>query len=145
MRIPRDRLIFLGLVALDEVMRGCATAPAKPTPALRVVLAMLYQLSDGRDRRVFVEVWRTCRLAPSERLTEYMANHIRTTELRKCWNRICTTLEVEQTDDLARRLAAARPRETEREAMARIIREQGEAERVWKAHRRQKQQCTITG
>ena len=126
-------------------MRGCRTAPAKPSPALRVVLATLYELSDGRDRRVYVECWRTCQFAPSERLTQHMANHVRTIELRKIWTRICRSLGVEQTEELAHRLAAARPPETEREAMARIIREQGEAERVWKAHRRQKQQCTITG
>lgn len=82
MRIPRDRLIFLGLAALDEVMRECATAPAKLSPALRVVLAMLFQLSNGKGRRGFVQFWRTCQLAPSETLTEYTANHVRTTELR---------------------------------------------------------------
>lgn len=145
MQIPRDRLVFLGLTALDDIIRACRTAPAKPSPAFRVVLATLYQLSDGRDRRVFVECWRVSQLAPGNTLTEHVANHRRTIELRKCWDRICTTLGVEQTDDLARRLAAARPRETEREMLARIMREQGEADRVFKAHRRQKQQCTITG
>ena len=144
MRIPRDRLIFLGLVALDEVMRGCRTAPAAPSPALRVVLAMLYDLSDGRGRQVFEECWRVCQLAPGETLTEHQANHRRSTEMRKIWNMICQSLGVEQTTELAHRLAAARPRESDHAAMARIIREQGEAHRAWKAHCRQKQQCTFT-
>jgi hypothetical protein len=146
MRIPRDRLIFLGLIALDEVMRGCATAPAKPSPALRVVLAMLYELSDGRDRRAFDICWKECQIAPSETLTEHQANHLRMTELHKCWNRICQSLGVEQTTEFALRIAAARrPRESSHEAMARSVKEAGEQKRTFDRHKRQKQQCTITG
>ena len=145
MRLTRDRLIFLGLVALDEVMRGCGTAPAKPSPALRVVLAMLYELSDGRDRRAFDYCWKTCQLAPSATLTEHQANHLRMTELHKVWNRICQLLGVEQTTEFGLRIAAARqPKETDHEALARIVREQAKVRDAFDRHKRQKQQCTIT-
>lgn len=145
MRIPRDRLIFLGLVALDEVMRGCRTAPAKPTPALRVVLATLYELSDGRERWAFDEWWRVCQLAPSETLTEYKANYQRQSQLNSLWSRICRLLDVEATPEFEALIAAARrPRESPHERLARGVKEAGEQKRTFDRHKRQKQQCTIT-
>jgi hypothetical protein len=138
MRITRDRLIFLGLVALAEVIRECRTAPATPSPALRVVLAMLYELSDGRDRLAFDICWKDCQIAPSETLTEHQANHRRMTELHKCWNRICQSLGVEQTTEFALRIAAARrPRESGHERMARGVKEAGEQKRTFDRHKRQ--------
>lgn len=145
MRIARDRLIFLGLVALDEEIRRCRAAPVVPSPALRVVLAMLYDLSGGRERWAFDEWWRVCQLAPTATLTEYKATYQRTTQLQALRNRICRLLDVEVSPEFQRLIVAARrPRESDHEALARVVREQGEARRAFKAHVRQKQQCTIT-
>src|SRR4051812_40155689 len=65
MRLARDRLIFLCLVALDDIMHGCATAPAAPSPQFRAILATLYALGDRHDRKVFDAFWQSSRLAPS--------------------------------------------------------------------------------
>ena len=147
MRITRARLVFLALAALDDIVQGCATAPAAPSAQFRAVLAMLCALGVGEerrdDRKLFDAIWRSSQIKPSHTLTEHQANHRRMTELGRMWPEVCRHVGVEPTTELSLRLEAMRRRgETDREAMARIMREQGEAERVWKAHRRQKQQCS---
>ena len=144
MRLARDRLIFLCLVALDDVMRGCATAPAAPSPQFRAVLATLFALGEHGERGVFAAFWQSSQLAPSHALTEHQANHRRMSELGRMWPQICRHVGVEPTTDFTLALAAARHRgESDRERLARLLSEVEHHRRVLDRHKRQKQQCTI--
>ncbi|MGN6820425.1 MAG: hypothetical protein ACTHJR_17310 [Sphingomonas sp.] len=146
MRLARDRLVFLCLAALDDILRQCATAPAAPSPQFRAVLATLYALGDLHERTVFDAIWQSSQLAPSPTLTEHQANHRRMSELARMWPMVCRQVGVEPTTELALALAALRrPRETAAERAARTLREQEHERRVFDRHRRQKQQCTIRG
>jgi len=146
MRITRARLVFLALAALDDIVQRCATAPADPSPQFRAVLAMLAALGDGDDRGLFVAIWRSSRIKPSHTLTEHQANHRRMTELGRMWPEVCRYVGIEPTTELSLRLAALRHRgEQPHQRTARLMREIDHERRVFDRHRRQKQQCTITG
>ena len=56
MRLSRDKLILLGVAALYEAAERATAEPMRPGFALRAVLAMLSQLSDG-DRTQFDAYW----------------------------------------------------------------------------------------
>ena len=101
MRLDRDRLIFLCLAALDDIMQGCATAPATPSPQFRAVLAMLYALGDRSERALFDDFWRSSLLAPSHTMTEHQANHRRMSLLARMWPAICRHVGVEPSTDSA--------------------------------------------
>jgi hypothetical protein len=144
MRLARDRLIFLCLAALDDIMHGCATAPAVPSPQFRAVLATLYALGDGNDRGVFDAFWQSSRLAPSHTMTEHQANYRRMSELGRMWPAICRHVGMEPSTDFTLALAAARHRgESDRERLARLLGEVEHDRRVLDRHKRQKQQCTV--
>ncbi len=144
MRLARDRLIFLCLAALDDIVQHCATAPAAPTPQFRAVLATLYALGNLPERAAFDAVWQSSQLAPSPTLTEYQANHRRMTELARLWPQVCHQVGVEPSTELTLALAALRrPTEDANQRAARIMREIEHERRVFDRHKRQKQQCTI--
>lgn len=144
MRLARDRLVFLCLAALDDVRRGCATAPAAPTLQYRAVLAALFALGEQGDRKIFDAFWQSSLLAPSHSLTEHQANHRRMSELGRIWPQICRHVGVEPTTDFARALDTARRRhESDRERLARLLDEVEQRRRVLDRHKRQKQQCTL--
>lgn len=144
MRLARDRLIFLCLVALDDIMQGCATAPAAPSPQFRAVLAMLYALGDRSERALFDDFWRSSLLAPSHTMTEHQANHRRMSLLARMWPAICRHVGVEPSTDFTLALAAARHRgESEHARLARLLREAEHNRRVLDRHKRHKQQCTV--
>jgi len=67
MRITRARLVFLALAALDDIVQGCATAPAAPSAQFRAVLAMLCALGERDDRTVFDAIWRSRQISPATR------------------------------------------------------------------------------
>lgn len=144
MRLARDRLIFLCLSAIDDIMRGCATAPAVPSPQFRAILATLFALGEHGERGVFDAFWQSSQLAPSHTLTEHQANHRRMSELGRMWPQICRHVGVEPTTDLSLALAAARHRhESDRDRLARLLDEAEQRRRVFDRHKRQKRQCTI--
>jgi uncharacterized protein (DUF2236 family) len=60
MRLSRDKLILLGVAALYEAAEHVTAEPMQLGLALRAVLAMFYQLSDG-DRTAFDGYWRALR------------------------------------------------------------------------------------
>lgn len=58
MRVGRERLIFLGLCALDEIVDQAKDGPVRPTFGLRFTLALLWALSDGKERASYDGIWR---------------------------------------------------------------------------------------
>lgn len=58
MRVGRERLIFLGLCALDEIVDQAKDGPMRPTFGLRFTLALLWALSDGKERPSYDGFWR---------------------------------------------------------------------------------------
>lgn len=144
MRLARDRLTFLCLSALDDIMRGCAIAPARPSPQFRAVLAMLYALGDRYEREVFDAFWKSSQVAPGPTMTEHQANYRRMSELGRIWPQICGHVGVEPTTEFVLALAAARTRhESDHDRLARTLKENEHRRRVYDRHKRQKQQCTI--
>lgn len=74
MRFVRHRLIFLGLVALDEAAAACHDEPIEPSIPLRVVVTMLHALARS-DRAIFDEFLAALRMTPRE--GEIMADTLR--------------------------------------------------------------------
>lgn len=58
MRVGRERLIFLALCALDEILDQAEAEPVRPSFALRFTLALLFALSDGKERDCYNAFWR---------------------------------------------------------------------------------------
>jgi hypothetical protein len=58
MRVARDRLIFLALCALDEIVDQAKDEPVKPSFGLRFTLAFLHALGDGKERGCYDGFWR---------------------------------------------------------------------------------------
>lgn len=58
MRVARERLIFLALCALDEIVDQAGDGPVQPTIGLRFALAFLWACSDGSDRTCYDGFWR---------------------------------------------------------------------------------------
>lgn len=58
MRVARDRLIFLALCTLDEIVDQAKHRPVRPSFALRFTLAFLHALSDGKERACYDGFWR---------------------------------------------------------------------------------------
>ena len=66
MRVGRERLIFLGLCALDEFRDQAKEGPIPPSFALRFTLAALFALSDGKERDCFNGFWRNVTRGPGD-------------------------------------------------------------------------------
>lgn len=60
MRLDRDHLALLGLIALDEMVMKCREGPQVRPISLRATLAMLYVLSGRGDRGPFDAFWQAC-------------------------------------------------------------------------------------
>jgi hypothetical protein len=58
MRVARERLIFLALCALDEIVDQAEGGPVRPTIGLRFALAFLWACSDGTARGCYDGFWR---------------------------------------------------------------------------------------
>jgi hypothetical protein len=60
MRKGRDELIYMALMALDEIAETCGRAPAQKTWALRFILAWLFEASGADpDRKwMFEHFWK---------------------------------------------------------------------------------------
>lgn len=59
MRLTREQLLFMALVAVDEAAEAARPAPIPRPFSLRLALALLYAFSDG-NRAPFDAFWRAC-------------------------------------------------------------------------------------
>lgn len=59
-RADRDRAVFLGLAALQDIVDQARRGPAPPSIHLRALLALLH-LHSGGDRECFDRFWAYCR------------------------------------------------------------------------------------
>lgn len=73
MRVAHERLIFLALCALDEIVDQAKDAPVPPSFALRFTLAFLFGLSDGKERDCYDGFWRNVTRGPGDDL-RYMVD-----------------------------------------------------------------------
>ncbi|MET0445242.1 MAG: hypothetical protein ABW151_11770 [Pseudorhodoplanes sp.] len=106
LRIARPHLVFMGLVALDEVAEHCIRSTYPRDFALRVTLAMLYAFSDG-TRQPYDDFWRAC--AAADRVENPTSAAImRGRAVRGAYHWICRTLGVRETIDFCSDIAAAR-------------------------------------
>lgn len=58
MRLDPDRMLNLALITLAEHVETAADAPARPTAALRLALAVAFSFSKDGDRAPFDDFWR---------------------------------------------------------------------------------------
>ncbi|MGN6270850.1 MAG: hypothetical protein ACTHM0_13280 [Sphingomonas sp.] len=107
MRFGRDKLIFMGLVALDEMLEQVRERPIEPSFAVRTVLAMLFAMSDG-DRAVFNDFWRACQVKPDPRLTPNMEDVRRSSDARRALSGIRSSLGCPPAMSLGADIALAR-------------------------------------
>jgi hypothetical protein len=107
MRFGRDKLVFMGLVALDEVAERCASAPYKPPFSLRVVLAMLYAFSNG-DRTSFDRFWRACQMPDEPGHREHQSRIMRRGAVGAAYAGICKAVGCDQTVNFVADISAAR-------------------------------------
>lgn len=83
--VDRDRVIFLALVALAEVVgEAGGPLPVRPTTGLRALLGLLHAFA-GDDRRHYDDFWRECR-APRGDQTQ--GSYVRGTMTQTAWNGI---------------------------------------------------------
>ncbi|WP_116090990.1 hypothetical protein [Sphingomonas crusticola] len=131
LRIERHKLVFMGLVALDEVAEHCIRDTYPRTFALRVTLAMLYAFSDG-TREPYDDFWREC-AAPDSSDNRQMAMGMRSNAVHSTYHRICRTLGVADTIRFRSDVDAARrdsgPHARAYDALHRALQSEGEAAR----------------
>jgi len=161
MKLSRDKLTFMGLVALDEGAELHRLGGNDPRPfSLRTTLAMLFAFSDG-NKEGFVQFWRGCGMAIDETdpQTANRSRIMRSNELTIGFNRILTALgwnpTIALTDDIYRARRPPRPNEPPlrrhtkeeilRHRFAQILREQVKEREDWKEWKRRKQHCTLRG
>lgn len=112
MRIAQQRLVFMGLVALDEAIERACDEPICPSRALRATIAMLYAFSDGR-RASFDRFLAACQMPNGEGHREHRMRHDRTSALSGAFNGICLALGERRSialgDDLHRARRAPLP------------------------------------
>lgn len=132
MRVGRHKLIFMGLVALDEVCEGSRRGVHQPTFALRAVLAMLYALSNG-NRQPFDAFWQASRPGVGRGSNAHQDARARSNDLGTAYNGICIALGIEQTINLNEDIYSARheplPQRRHHSAMTRRLQTDEDAAR----------------
>ena len=58
MRLNRDRILQLALITLAEHVELAGDGPIRPSPALRLALAVLFTFSRDGDEKPFHDFWR---------------------------------------------------------------------------------------
>jgi len=116
MHIDRDRLIWLALAALEELVDEAEQAPIRPLLTARVTLATAYAFSDGK-RRSYDDFWKMMQDPCSHQHHESAATYVRQTYMRTHLYGIHRGLGIPPTPETARilfemrRLRASRPPE----------------------------------
>jgi hypothetical protein len=98
MRVERDHLRYMALMALEEIADGCRTGPCKKSLWLRFLLAWLFHESGANPsiKWVFTSFW----MAATERHEEgreFVDNYCRVTSLQSSLNAITQALGWERT------------------------------------------------
>jgi hypothetical protein len=106
LRIARGRLIFMGLVVLDQIADEGHREAHRRGVALRVTMAMLFAFSDGR-REPYERFWRTC-AEPNQPRDPHGSALLRGRALQEAFHDICRTLSVPETGQLRADLRSAR-------------------------------------
>ena len=107
MRVAREQLVFLCLVALDEVVHHCLCQPYPRTFALRATLATLFALGDG-DRGPFDAFWRACSIEDGPDYATYGGRVRRNNELHAAYAAIYRAVGCPETIALREDISAAR-------------------------------------
>lgn len=158
MRLDRDELVFLGLIALDEMVMMCRSGPQERPISLRATLAMLYVLSGGRDRAPFDAFWQAC-LLPNG--TTYAEEKARERRMNRLLHDICLAVGFEPRPELTNklindrsalrhdttmtRLSVTAHRKQQYERMAEIFRETSKRIEEDRERRRMGHDCKLSG
>jgi hypothetical protein len=105
MRLDRDELAFLGLIALDEMVMKCREGPQERPISLRATLAMLYVLGGRGDRGPFDAFWTAC-LRPKG--ATYAEEKVREQEMNRLLRDICAAVGFEPRPELTNKLIEER-------------------------------------
>ena len=106
MGINRDQLVYMALVALDEVADTCGKSPAPRSFALRFLLAWLFQQSGGNpaDKWLFDSFWKEA----TRTATTYMEEVGRHTSVQAAMNGICRVCGWERDVDFMQEMERTR-------------------------------------
>jgi len=116
MHIDRDRLIWLALAALEELVDEAKDGPVRPLLTARVTLATAYAFSDGQ-RGSYDDFWKMLQDPCTHQHNDSAANYVRRTYMRTHLYRIHRSLGIPPTPATSqvlfemRRLRASRPPE----------------------------------
>lgn len=94
--MSRDRLVFMALVALDEVADRAGTRPIEAGFEVRLLLAFLYAAGNG-ERWLFDSFWRECRRADEPGWRADQSRYCRATALRSAWRGIARSVGAPET------------------------------------------------
>ncbi|PAL20183.1 hypothetical protein [Sphingopyxis sp. GW247-27LB] len=91
-----DRILWLALVTLAELVERVNAAPARPHPAARLALAVCYAHSKG-DREPFDHFWRMMQDPHASQSSEETARYCRTTYLMTALRGVLRAVGIEPT------------------------------------------------
>jgi hypothetical protein len=104
--IAAERLRFLALAALAELVEEVKSGPIEPSFAIRAILAVLYSYSDG-DRAPFDEFWRNMQKSWSSQPSATQAQYCRQIYLRTSLRGIVRAVGAPETPEFAEQLEVA--------------------------------------
>lgn len=109
MRLDRHKLVFMGLLALDDLREQAFDAPTARSIWLRFLLAFLFEASgsDPAKKWLFDSFWREA-LGQSDGRTHGLSEVIRKRALETAMNGICRECGWERTGDLELEMQAFR-------------------------------------
>lgn len=92
MSIESHDLTLRALAALFEIAEQAGQGDVKPTLATRLILRLLYERSDRRDRKPYDGFWQASKDRRSNELNRTTANFLRGRAARRHWLEIVGTL-----------------------------------------------------
>ena len=94
-----DRVLWLALVTLAELVEQVKDGPAQPTTAVRLALAVCHSRSNG-DRAPFVQFWRMMQQSWEGQSGEDAARYCRTSYLMASLRGVLRAVGIEPTVDV---------------------------------------------
>lgn len=81
MQLARDKIRWMALVALSELVDKAKDGPIAPTFTIRLTLAVLYAFSDG-DRTLFDQFWKVMQDPYATQPNGHFRSYCRTSHLQ---------------------------------------------------------------
>jgi hypothetical protein len=109
-RIEREKLRYMALMALDEAAEACRAKPVERSVSLRFLLAWLYfeSGSEPANKWLFDGFWKA--VTAVDEVQQPMVSYCRSTSAQACLNGISRLLGYERTASFLQEMKEARRR-----------------------------------